>query len=173
MTNKVQLIAYVDRLSGGGFRELQTLLDGPFEGLFGGIHLLPFFMPIDGADAGFDPIDHTRVDPRLGGWEDVRRLSQTTEIMVDLVVNHISTQSPQFIEFQRRGEASPYAGMFLTYERIFPNGATETDLLKIYRPRPGLPFTKMRLNDGTECLMWTTFTSEQIDIEVRASKVKG
>ena len=44
-------MTYVDRLSGGGFRELQALLDGPFAGLFGGIHLLPFFWPIDGADA--------------------------------------------------------------------------------------------------------------------------
>ena len=35
--------------------------------------------------------------------------------------------------------------MFLKYERVFPNGATESDLLKIYRPRPGLPFTKVRL----------------------------
>ena len=32
--------------------------------LFGGVHLLPFFTPIDGADAGFDPVDHTEVDCR-------------------------------------------------------------------------------------------------------------
>ena len=64
MKNQVQLIAYVDRFSSGGFRELQSLLgDGPLAGLFGGVHLLPFFCPIDGADAGFDPIDHTQVDP--------------------------------------------------------------------------------------------------------------
>ena len=64
MKNQVQLIAYVDRFSGGGFRDLQSLLnDGPLAGLFGGVHLLPFFWPIDGADAGFDPIDHTQVDP--------------------------------------------------------------------------------------------------------------
>ena len=48
MKNQVQLIAYVDRLSGGGFRALQDLLEGPFQGLFGGVHLLPFFVPIDG-----------------------------------------------------------------------------------------------------------------------------
>ena len=40
MKNQVQLIAYVDRLSGGGLREFQQLLDGPFAGLFGGVHLL-------------------------------------------------------------------------------------------------------------------------------------
>ena len=54
MKNLVQLIAYVDRMSGGGFGELNTLLNGSLDGVFGGVHLLPFFTPIDGADAGFD-----------------------------------------------------------------------------------------------------------------------
>ncbi len=167
MKNQVQLIAYVDRFSGGGLRELQQVLDGPFKGLFGGVHLLPFFWPIDGADAGFDPIDHTKVDPRLGTWDDIRSLSQHVEIMADLIVNHISARSPQFLDFHERGYDSPFAGMLLTMGRVFPGGARESDLLRIYRPRPGLPFTKTRLADATEHLLWTTFTSEQIDIDVR------
>ena len=56
MKNQAQLIAYVDRLSAGTFRDLQRLLDGRLAGVFGGVHVLPFFHPIDGADAGFDPI---------------------------------------------------------------------------------------------------------------------
>ena len=167
MKNQVQLIAYVDRFSGGGLGELRQLLEGHFAGLFGGVHLLPFFWPIDGADAGFDPIDHTKVDPRLGSWDDIRSLSRHVEIMADLIVNHISSRSPQFLDFHQRGEESPFAGMFLTLGRVFPNGARESDLLRIYRPRPGLPFTKMRLANGTEHLLWTTFTSEQVDIDVR------
>jgi sucrose phosphorylase len=169
MKNQVQLITYVDRLSGGGFRELQELLtDGPFAGLFGGVHLLPFFRQMNGADAGFDPIDHTKVDPRLGSWDDVRALSERTDLMADLIVNHISSRSPQFTDFRKRGDASCYAFMFLTYGRVFPDGAAEAELLKIYRPRPGLPFTKMRLDDGTERLFWTTFSKEQVDIDVRS-----
>lgn len=169
MNNQVQLIAYVDRFSGGGFCELQSLLQGgPLAGLFGGVHLLPFFYPIDGADAGFDPIDHAQVDPQLGSWDDVRALARRTELMADLIVNHISSRSPQFTDFRKRGAASSYASMFLTYGRVFGNGATEAELLQIYRPRPGLPFTKTRLDDGTERLLWTTFTSEQVDIDVRS-----
>ena len=169
MKNHVHLIAYVDRLSGGGFRELHSLLhDGPLAGLFGGVHLLPFFWPIDGADAGFDPIDHTHVDPQLGSWDDVRALAERTELMADLIVNHVSSRSPQFTDFRKRGDASSYAFMFLTYGRVFGNGATEAELLQIYRPRPGFPFTKTRLDDGTERLLWTTFTSEQVDIDVRS-----
>jgi len=173
MKNQVQLIAYVDRFSGGGFAELQSLLsDGPLAGLFGGVHLLPFFWPIDGADAGFDPIDHTQVDPRLGSWDDVRALAERTDLMADLIVNHVSSRSPQFTDFRKRGGASSYAFMFLTYGRVFADGATEAELLQIYRPRPGLPFTKMRLDDGGERLLWTTFTSEQVDLDVRSPQGK-
>ncbi len=166
MKNQVQLIAYVDRFSGGGLRDLQRMLEGPFRGLFGGVHLLPFFYPIDGVDAGFDPIDHTQVDPRLGTWDDLRAVAKHADIMADLIVNHVSSQSPQFADFQKHGDASAYAGMFLSYNRVFPDGAQERDLLKIYRPRPALPFTRLRLEDGTERLLWTTFTPEQIDIDV-------
>jgi sucrose phosphorylase len=169
MKNQVQLITYVDRLSGGGFRALQDLLEGPFQGLFGGVHLLPFYFPIDGADAGFDPIDHTQPDLRLGSWDDVRELTADRDLMADLIVNHISSGSPQFLDFKKNGNASQYADLFLTCSRVFPNGASEHETRAIYRPRPGLPFTKLRLDDGTERLLWTTFTSEQIDIDVQSS----
>jgi sucrose phosphorylase len=168
MKNQVQLITYVDRLSGGGFRALENLLNGPLGGLFGGVHLLPFYWPIDGADAGFDPIDHTQPDSRLGSWDDVRALAEGRDLMADLIVNHVSSRSPQFEDFKKHGDASPYADLFLTFGRVFPHGASEQELLRIYRPRPDLPFTKMRLDDGTERLLWTTFTSEQIDIDVES-----
>jgi sucrose phosphorylase len=166
MKNQVQLITYIDRLASGGLGELTTLLNGPLVGIFAGAHLLPFFYPIDGVDAGFDPIDHTSVDPRLGSWDDLRALGATVEVMADLIVNHISSQSPQFQDFSRRGSDSSYAGMFLTYDRVFPEGATEADLLRIYRPRPGLPFTYATLATGEKRLLWTTFTPQQIDIDV-------
>jgi sucrose phosphorylase len=166
MTNQAQLIAYVDRLSGGTVRQLQNLLAGPLRGLFGGVHMLPFFHPIDGADAGFDPIDHAQVDPRLGTWDDVAALAADTEVMADLIVNHVSSRSPQFADFDRRGAESPFAGMFLTFDRVFGAGARESDLLALHTPRPHPPFTKHRTAHGEDVLLWTTFTSEQIDIDV-------
>ena len=170
MKNQVQLITYVDRISGGGITELTALLDGPLRNLFGGAHLLPFFNPIDGADAGFDPIDHTEIDSRLGTWEDMKVLGSSFEIMADLIVNHVSAQSPQFLDFSSKGDASEFAGLFLTYDRVFPEGATETNLLTIYRPRPGLPFSYTTLANGQKRLLWTTFTSEQIDIDLASDK---
>ncbi len=167
MKNQVQLITYVDRLSGGGFRELNQLLSGPLAGVFSGAHLLPFFTPIDGADAGFDPIDHTQVDSRLGTWEDVRALGDTVEIVADLIVNHVSSSSPQFLDFSKNGAASRYAGMFLTFDRVFPQGARESDILAIYRPRSTLPFSPVTLLSGERKLLWTTFNPQQVDIDVR------
>jgi sucrose phosphorylase len=169
MKNQVQLITYVDRFGGGGLRELTALLSGPqgpLAGVFGGVHLLPFFHPIDGADAGFDPIDHTQVDPRLGDWSDIKALSQHVDVMGDVIVNHMSSQSPQFLDYSKHGNASPYAGLFLTMGSVFPNGATEKDLLTVYRPRPGMPFTFTTLANGEKKFLWTTFTPQQLDIDV-------
>jgi sucrose phosphorylase len=166
MQNKVQLITYVDRLSGGGFKQLRSLLDGPLAGVFGGVHLLPFFDPIDGADAGFDPVDHTQVDARLGNWDDVAALAERMDVMADVIVNHVSSESPQFLDYSRRGAESPWNGLFLTLDRVFPDGAREQDLLRIYRPRPGLPLRHTVLESGERRILWSTFTAQQLDIDV-------
>ena len=172
MKNQVQLITYVDRLGGGDLRDLRALLTAgegnPLRGLFGGVHLLPFFHPIDGADAGFDPIDHTRVDPRLGDWADLAALGAPEtglEVMADVIVNHMSSQSPQFLDYQARGEDSAHAGLFLTLDAVFPEGANEALLTTVYRPRPGLPLTVLQAGDAKR-VFWTTFTPQQIDIDV-------
>jgi len=165
--NQAQLIAYADRLA-GDLAGLAALLTGPLDGAFGGVHLLPFFDPIDGADAGFDPVDHLEVDHRLGTWDDVRAIARTHPVMADLIVNHLSARSPQFQDFLAKGAASEHAELFLTLDRVFPDGATEALLGKLYRPRPGLPLTAVQLGDRTRRVVWTTFTSEQIDIDVRS-----
>lgn len=166
MKNKVQLITYVDRLGGGDLKRLRHLLNGSLAGLFDGVHILPFYFPINGTDTGFDPIDHAMVDPSLGNWADVKALGKDVDLMADLIVNHVSDQSPQFLDYSEKGEASAYNGMFLTLGSVFPHGATEADLLSIYRPRPGLPFSNVMLKNGQKRLLWTTFTNHQLDIDV-------
>ncbi len=165
MPSQVELIAYADRF-GGNLAGLGELLSGQLAGLFGGVHILPFFRPYDGADAGFDPEDHTEVDPRLGSWADVSALSAGYQVMVDVIVNHVSSSSPPFKDWLAAGPDSRFDGMFLTYGTAFPDGATEDMLLRLYRPRPGLPFTPYARADGSRRLLWTTFTSQQIDLDV-------
>ena len=160
-----QLITYADRLA-GDLAGLRQLLDGELSGVFGGVHILPFFVPIDGADAGFDPIDHTAVDPRIGSWDDVGALAADRDVMADLIVNHVSAHSAAFVDWLAAGDASQHARMFLTPERVFGDAPTATQMEAIYRPRPTSPFTSFTFADGTTRLVWTTFTDSQIDIDV-------
>ena len=170
MTHAVHLLTYADRLA-GDLPGLARLLEGPLSA-FDGVHVLPFFTPFDGADAGFDPDEHRVVDPRLGTWDDVATLAGGRDMTVDLIVNHVSTRSPEFRSFLSDGDASPHAGMFLTLDRVFPEGADEAGLGRIYRPRPGLPLTPIALADGTRRILWTTFTSEQVDLDVRDGETR-
>ena len=167
MRNAVQLITYADRLGAGSLKDLRALLCGSLAGVFGAVHILPFYDPIDGADAGFDPIDHTRVDARLGDWSDIAALACELDVMADVIVNHMSSDSPQFRDFAAHGSASRYEGLFLTRETVFPNGITPAEQAAIYRPRPGSPFTPVVLANGERRTLWTTFTPQQVDIDVQ------
>ncbi|MCC7205844.1 MAG: sucrose phosphorylase [Anaerolineae bacterium] len=165
MKNQVHLISYPNRLGGSTLKDLSRMLAGPLDGLFAGVHILPFFLPVNGADAGFDPIDHGTVDPQVGDWQDIQALGERTDITADLIVNHISVHSPQFSDFRQKGESSAHKDVFLSYRDVFPEGATEQALAHIYRPRPGLPFTRF-LIAGQPRVLWTTFTDQQVDINV-------
>ena len=158
------ILVYAERV-GGNLGEIEKLLKGPLKD-FEGIHVLPFFHPYDGDDAGFDPIDHKIVDPRLGDWSDFKRISETHELTADLIVNHASYLSPEFLDWQEKGEKSEFDGLFLTFDVVFPNGGTEDGITSFYRPRPGLPFTAYEV-DGRRRLVWTTFMPSQVDIDIK------
>jgi len=166
MKNNVQLITYVDRLTGSNIKELNNILNEQLANQFSGVHLLPFYYPIDGSDAGFDPIDHTKVDNRLGTWQDIKVLAEHYDVMADLIVNHISAKSDEFQDVLNNGKNSPYWDLFLTKDKVFPNGLTDEQQEKIYRPRPGSCFTEFALRDNESAEFWTTFTENQIDIDV-------
>lgn len=163
-----QLITYIDRLA-GDLNGLTSFLNDQIPNTFDGVHLLPYFTPFDGVDAGFDPTDHTQIDPRLGTWADVKELSNSHVIMSDVIVNHMSKNSPQFQDFLKNGAQSKFASLFLTLSSIYPHGVSEADLAGIYRPRPGFPFTLMTVGSAPR-LIWTTFTSEQVDIDLRTEE---
>jgi len=169
--NAIQLITYADRL-GGDIAGIASLLKNEFNGLFSGVHLLPFFDRIDGADAGFDPVDHMRVDPRLGNWNDVSSLANEYSVMADLIVNHVSADSKQFKDVRRHGRKSPFWSLFLRKSDVFPNSGSTPELSeeirRIYRPRPGSPFTPIQLDNGDLFEFWTTFSDTQLDINIES-----
>ena len=166
MKNQVQLIAYADRL-GGTLRGVHDLLRGPLTRLVRRRASAAF---LSSEQMARMPASIRSITPKsTSAWAPGRTCSaigSEVDVMADVIVNHISSHSPQFLDFSAKGSRSAYAGMFLTFDGVFPSGATEQDLLAIYRPRPGLPFTPMTLADGSRRILWTTFTPEQIDIDV-------
>jgi len=169
MRNQPQLIAYADRLA-GDLPGLRNVLTDELAGAFGGVHILPFFVPIDGSDAGFDPVDHGSVDPRLGTWADVAGLGTVVDVMADLIVNHVSINSAQFSDWRRHGEESAHAPMFLSPLDVFDGRMpTDTERSAIYRPRPTPPFHDVEFSDGSVRSVWSTFTHEQIDLDVESA----
>lgn len=92
-------------------------------------------------------------------------------MVVDLIVNRVSADSAAFKDVMHKGEDSAFYPMFLTMSSVFPDGATEEQLARIFRPRPGLPFTPVKLGDRLH-YVWTTFTPQQVDIDVRSTRAR-
>ena len=83
--------------------------------MFRGVHILPPF-PSSG-DRGFAPLTYDRIDPRFGTWDDVRRIAARHDVLLDLMINHISRQSQEFQDFQRHGRRSESADLFITHRQ--------------------------------------------------------
>jgi len=168
MAEHAQLITYVDRFGGENIANLHQYLRTNLSEEFQGLHLLPFFYPFDGKDAGYDPVDNRVVDDRLGDWEDIEALGKDFDLMVDMIVNHISADSPQFQDVIKNGSSSPYFDMFLTKNKVFQTGDSN-QIEKIFRPGANLPFTTYKLNTGEQFEFWTTFSDNQLDIDVTST----
>ncbi|MCE3200003.1 alpha-amylase family glycosyl hydrolase [Paenibacillus sonchi] len=173
--NQVQLITYPDSL-GGSLQTLNRVLDEHFSDIFkGGIHILPPF-PSSG-DRGFAPLTYFEIEPAFGAWEDIRAIGAKHDVLLDVMVNHISRQSEYFQDFLRQGRRSPYADLFLTLDKIWAGGQpVQADIDKMFLRRP-LPYSTFTIEEtGEEEQVWTTFgktdPSEQIDLDIHSDKVK-
>ena len=171
-----QLLTYPDSL-GGDLSAIAALLDGPLAGLFRGVHILPPF-PSSG-DRGFAPVTYRDIDPRFGSWEDIQRIGGRHDVLLDLMINHISRQSPEFQDFLRRGRRSPNADLFVTLDKVWPNGSpTDGDVARIFLRKPEAPFSTVVVEEtGERERIWTSFGtaewSEQIDLDVTTAATRA
>ena len=173
--NKVQLITYPDSL-GGDLKSLNQVLETYFPNTFkGGIHILPPF-PSSG-DRGFAPLTYTKIDPKFGDWQDIRKIGEKHDVLVDLMVNHISRKSEFFQDFLKHGRKSKYADLFLTLDKIWDDGKpVREDIDKMFLRR-NVPYSTFKIEEtGEEETVWTTFgketPSEQIDLDIKSPAVK-
>lgn len=151
------LITYADIVRSHDASPLETLrrflLQLGLERALTTVHLLPFF-PYT-SDDGFSVVDYRAVDPQNGTWDDVDRLSMRFDLMFDLVLNHCSQASDWFQGYLRGDE--PYCRFFIAADPDDPALAAVT------RPRSLPLLTEFATSRGRRHI-WTTFSSDQVDL---------
>ena len=164
--NKIQVITYPDSL-GKNLQELHYVLRRYFARSVGGVHILPFYP--SSADRGFAPISYYQVDPAFGTWRDIEMIQEDFDIIIDFMVNHVSRQSKYFVDYINNGDKSEYADMFLSFNKLAPDGnVSEADLEKVYTRKPSPPYQFIERPDGSKEMIWATFDYEQIDIDINS-----
>ena len=126
---------------------------------FDTIHFLPFYP--SSSDSGFAVKDHYKIDPRLGTWSDVRKISKISNVMADLVINHSSARGLWFSNFLKN--KSPGKGYFFAVDKNFKSA-------NVIRPREHRLLKKINLMDQ-EKYLWRTFSPDQIDLNFKNPKV--
>ncbi len=119
------------------------------------VHVLPFF-PYS-SDDGFSVINYREVDPSLGSWDDIHALRKSCRVMFDAVINHISAGSSEFQGFMKGVKR---------YEEFFTVVGPDFDTSRVFRPRALPLLTPFKTSRGTLNL-WTTFSTDQIDLNYR------
>jgi sucrose phosphorylase len=152
----VVLITYGDQVQEEGSTPLDALrrflADYGLPKLINTVHVLPF-CPYT-SDDGFSVIDYLAVDAELGSWDDMARLRDQSDLMFDLVLNHIS-QASRWFQGYLRGEQE-YLDYFIEVDAA-------TDLSLVTRPR-SLPLLSEYETSRGRRHVWTTFSADQIDL---------
>ena len=153
--DNILLITYGDSICSGDRHPLSVLaefLENYLQDTITGVHILPFF-PYS-SDDGFAIIDYLKVNPSLGDWDDVKRIAAHFNLMVDLVVNHVSSKHAWFEQFKNNQQ--PGCNYFIT-------GHPSEDLSEVVRPRSSPLLTPVETVEGTRHV-WTTFSADQVDV---------
>ena len=156
------LITYGNTLRDGVHKPLDLLYDfllGNLKNVLNGVHILPFF-PFT-SDDGFAVSDFRAVNPQLGDWADIRRISSEFKLMSDLVLNHVSSQGRWFNAYLQ-GQAP--------FDRFFFEASPSDDLSMVVRPRTTPLLREVNTANGPRHV-WCTFSHDQIDLDFRNPEV--
>ena len=158
----VLLITYGHSVTQAGLSPLASLRafwEQRLAPLVSAVHVLPFFPST--SDDGFSVVDFRAVDPELGAWEDLTGLARRAQLMVDLVLNHVSRESLWFIDFVAGRD--PGQHYFIDLE-------PHTDTRAVVRPRTSPLLVPVHTYRGVRHV-WATFSEDQIDLNLANPRV--
>ncbi len=158
------LIAYGDHLLREGENPLSTLATWcrkHLKNALSTVHVLPFHPST--SYEGYAITDYRAVEPKMGRWEDLVRLKEDFNLMMDLVLNHCSSEHPWFKQFL--ADEEPGRRYFTTMD------SPETPWLKgVFRAR-NLPLLHPFETKNGIKNVWTTYSPDLIDMNWREADV--
>ena len=171
LPNGVMFNAYPDSCGGSLDKIVELLRIEAFEDVFSLFYILPSLFNSD-LDRGFSIVDYG-INNVIATEKDLSDLQALDiELKLDFVLNHISVQSPQFLDMLRNGEDSPYINFFIDWNKFWarhgemgPGGYIIPDeqyLKKLFMRKPELPIFKVPFPDGTSRFYWNTFYQKVI-----------
>lgn len=177
ISNGVMLNAYPDSMGNKLSDTIEILQLPEFKDIFSFFYILPTFFNSD-LDRGFSIIDYN-LNQELVSVEDLNALKKLNiQLKFDIVLNHLSVNSPQFKDLLKKGENSKYKDFFIDWNKFWEGkGALNNDniiipdkeyLDKLFMRKSGLPILKVKFPDGSEKPYWNTFYQE-----IKLNKIKS
>ena len=114
------------------------------------------------SDDGFAVKDFKTVNSEHGDWDDFKKISFSFKTMIDLVINHCSSENMLFKDFLNG--SSLVSDFFIVSNEKFKESE------KIVRPRSSDISKKINLNGKTK-YVWCTFSHDQVDFNFKNPNV--
>jgi len=181
----VMLNAYPDSIGCNLSQMIDFLKRPEMADMFSLFYILPTFFHSD-LDRGFSIIDYD-LNEELVTPEDLKELEKLgIQVKLDLVLNHLSVRSPQFVDLLEKGKESDYRDFFIDWNEFWkdhgimgPNDHIVPDkeyIDKLFMRKPELPILKLRFPDGSLQTYWNTFYQKVEFNEINAQdfeNIKG
>jgi len=166
LPNGVMFNGYPDSIGKKLSDTLELLERLEFKDAFSLFYILPTFFHSD-LDRGFSVIDYD-INEELVSESDLDALQRMgIQIKLDLVLNHLSVRSHQFLDLVKKGNDSKYRDFFIDWNEFWKdhgimgfNGhvvPNKEHLDKLFMRKPELPILNIRFPDGTLKPYWNTF----------------
>ena len=170
MKTGAMLNAYPDSIGGNLANAVKWLQNPEVEQVFDSFYVLPSMYTSD-LDRGFSVISYD-LNEELVAMDDLVVLKDMgISLKLDFVLNHASTQSPEFMDMLAKGESSVYKDFFIDWNKFWEGCGEMTEygyiqphphlLEKMHFRKPGLPLLMVTMQDGTKKPYWNTFYQEE------------